>query len=216
MRCEDGSPTASWTRRRSSRRWRSRAAMFTGARSHAGGGIPGQPTRNSRRTRDGAELDLRRQAVACQRAAHRQDPSVAAAPLPSGRTGPVGHQRARLAGGSWAETVPYQHDRRCLQPAARAVRAARFDRRKHAFGVELRGAAWPAGELLHRQGGVVSNGAENGAVCHRTAPGTTATRCPPRRSDEPSGNWTSCGSGRTHHRQKVAWNVAFRQRRTVW
>jgi transposase len=107
-------------------------------------------------------------------------------------------------------------DRRCVQPHSRAVRGARFDRRKHASGVELRGAAWPAGELLHRQGGVVSNGAENGAVCHRTAPGTTATRCPPRRSDEPSGNWTSCGSGRTHHRQKVAWNVAFRQRRTVW
>src|SRR5450432_172133 len=87
-------------------------------RSHAGGGIPGQPTRHSRRTGDGAELDGRRQAVACQQAAHRQDPSVAAAPLPRGRTDSVGHQRARLAGGAWAETVPDRHDRR-LQPAVR-------------------------------------------------------------------------------------------------
>src|SRR5437879_3189595 len=79
--------------------------------------------------------------------------------------------RARLAGGSWAETVPDQQDRRRVQPHARAVRAARFDGREHASGVELRGAAWSAGQLLHRQGGSVSNGAENRAVRHRSGSG---------------------------------------------
>jgi transposase len=44
-----------------------------------------------------------------------------------------------------------------------AAFTARFDGRKHAAGVELRGVAWPAGQLLHRQGELVSNGAENGA-----------------------------------------------------
>jgi len=68
---------------------------LSGLRTHAGGGISGQQARHSCRTRDGAGLDARRQTVACQQAAHRQDPSVAAAPLPSGRTGAVGHQRAR-------------------------------------------------------------------------------------------------------------------------
>src|SRR5437899_3702155 len=144
---------------------------LSGFRSHAGGGIPGQQARHSRGTGDGAGMDDRRQAVACQQAAHRQDPSVAAAPLPSGRTGPVGYQRARLAGGSWAEVVPDQHDRRRVQSPSRAVRAARFHGREDAHGVELRGAAWSAGELLHRQGGVVSNRAEDGAACDRTAPG---------------------------------------------
>ena len=69
---------------------------LSGLRTHSGGGVSGQQARHSCRTRDGAELDARRQAVACQPAAHAQDPSVAAAPLPSGRTGAVGHQRARL------------------------------------------------------------------------------------------------------------------------
>src|SRR5580692_11247812 len=121
--------------------------------------------------RDGANVDDRSQTVACQQAECRQDPPVAAAPLTSGRTGPVGHQRACVARGARRKAVLDQHDRRRLQPTARAVRVARFDGRKHAAGVELRGAAWSAGQLLHRQGGSVSNGAENCAGYYGSAAG---------------------------------------------
>jgi hypothetical protein len=130
-------------------------------RPDTGSGIPGKQTRHSRRTRDSADLDDRRQAVACQQAARREDPPVAAAPLQSGRTGAVGYQRALLAGGSWAEALPDQHDRRRLQPHSRAVRAERLDRREYAFALEIRGAIWTAGQLLHRQGESISNSAED-------------------------------------------------------
>ncbi len=143
---------------------------LSGLRADSGVGVLGQRARHSRRTRDGANVDDRRQTVACQQAAHRQDPPVAAAPFASGRTRAVGHQRACVAGGSGAEAVPDQHDRRRLQPAARAVRAARFDRRKHADGVELRRATWSAGQLLHRQGRFVCNRSEDGAVRHGGGP----------------------------------------------
>jgi transposase len=49
----------------------------------------------------------------------------------------------------------------------------------------------------------------------QTAPKTAryATELP---RDERSGNWTSCGSGRTRRRPRVAWNAVSRRRRTVW
>src|SRR5207244_10566886 len=77
--------------------------------------ILGQQTRHSRGARDGANVDDRRQAVACQQAAGGEDSSMTA-PLPSGRTGPVGHQRARLAGGSWAETRSEEHTSELQSP----------------------------------------------------------------------------------------------------
>jgi transposase len=46
--------------------------------------------------------------------------------------------------------------------------------------------------------------------------GTSASLCRRRRSDERSGSWTSCGSGRTRPRPKAAWNAVSRRRRTVW
>src|SRR5208282_1707696 len=88
-----------------------------------------------------------------------------------GPTLAVGYQRACLARGARRKAVLDQHDRRCLQPAARTVRAARFDGRKHAAGMELCGTVWSAGELLHRQGGSVSNGAQKCALRHRSAAG---------------------------------------------
>src|ERR1700722_17859844 len=130
-------------------------------RPDAGGGIPGQQTRHSCRTRDSAYLDDRRQAVACQPAASREDPPVAAASLPSRGVGAVGYQRARLAGGSWAEALLDQYDRRRLQPHSRAVRAERLYRREYAFALEIRGAIWTAGPLLHGQGQSISNRAED-------------------------------------------------------
>ena len=79
-----------------------------------GGGISGQQARHSRGTRNRAELDDRRQALACQAAAHREDPRVAATPVAHRRTGPVGHQRARLAGEARPGVLSDQHDRRCI------------------------------------------------------------------------------------------------------
>ncbi len=75
-------------------------------RSHAGGRVPGQQPRHTCRSRDGAELDDRRQAVACQPAAGRHDPSVETTPVTRGRVGAVGYQRACLARGSRSEALP--------------------------------------------------------------------------------------------------------------
>jgi transposase len=81
-----------------------------------------------------------------QPAACREDPCLAAAPIARGRNDSMGHQRACLAGRSGREVVLDQHDRRCVQPPACAVRSARFDGRKHASAVELHRAVRP--ELL--------------------------------------------------------------------
>ncbi len=64
----------------------------------------------------------------------------------------MGYQRARLAGRPRPKAVLDQHDRRCDQPPAGALCAARFDRREHASAGELSGKARQAAELLHRQG----------------------------------------------------------------
>lgn len=63
-------------------------------RPHAGSGIPGQQTRHSCRTRNGAHVDDGRQAMAGQPAARRKDPRMAATPLADRRDGAVGHQRS--------------------------------------------------------------------------------------------------------------------------
>src|ERR1700693_3740543 len=147
MLCEDGRPTASWTTRPGGRRWRYWAAMSIAASARRWRRNTCQQTRHSCRTRDSAYLDDRRQAVACQPAASREDPPVAAASLPSRGVGAVGYQRARLAGGSWAEALLDQYDRRRLQPHSRAVRAERLYRREYAFALEIRGAIWTAGPL---------------------------------------------------------------------
>src|ERR1019366_414684 len=140
-----------------------------GFRPNSGSGIFDREPRHSCRARDRAEVDDRRQTVACPETACGEDPPVAASPVKSGRTGPVGHLRTRLGGGSGAKALSDRHDRRRLQPRSRAVRAARLDRREHASAVELRRAAWAAGQLLHRQSQSVSNGAEDSAGQQRTA-----------------------------------------------
>src|ERR1017187_6554764 len=53
---------------------------LSGLWADAGSGVPGRQTRHSRRAGDGANVDDRREAVPCQPAESRQDPSVAAAP----------------------------------------------------------------------------------------------------------------------------------------
>ncbi len=156
-------------------------------RPDAGGGIPGQQTRHPCRTRDGADLDDRRQAVACQPAASREDPPVAAAPLASGRAGAVGHQRACLAGGSRAEALLDQHDRRRLQPPSRAVRAARLDAKRTCVcsgdtwsDMDGRSAITPTRPVCFKR----RRRPRGTATRYR---GTSAILCRRRRSDERSG-----------------------------
>ncbi len=82
----------------------------------------------------------------------RQGAWLAAAAEPVWGVGAVGHQRARLAGRARREVVPDRDDRRRHQPAVRAFRAARFDRRKHEAGVELPGEVRSAAGVLYGQG----------------------------------------------------------------
>src|SRR5580700_10545530 len=144
-----------------------------GLRPDTGGRISGRKTRHSCGARNRTAVDDRRQTVARPAPGRGEDPPMEAAAVSRRRTGPVGYQRARLAGRAGAEVVPDRHDRRRLQPRLRAVRAARFDRREHAFAVELRGAVRPAGELLHGQGELVSNCSEGRARQQATAPRRT-------------------------------------------
>ena len=67
---------------------------------------------------------------------------------------------ARLAGRARGEAVPDRDDRRRDQPVVRALRAARFDRREHEAGVELRGEVRSAAGVLYGQGEPVSDGGE--------------------------------------------------------
>ena len=84
-------------------------------------------------------------------------------------------------------------------PACSAICAARFDRRKHAHGVELCGTARSASQLLHRQGRPVSNRRKRRGMSPN-CPETSANHYRRHRSDGRFGNWTSCGSGRTRRR----------------
>ena len=117
---------------------------------------------------------------------------LAAAAEPVWGVGAVGHQRARLAGRARGEAVPDRHDRRCDQPAVRAVRAARFDRREHEAAVELPGEVRPAAGLSIR----------TRRACfrrRRSANGMsrewrkTRWRCRRRRSGARCRNWGSPG-----------------------
>src|ERR1700733_224556 len=56
------------------------------------------------------------------------------------------------------EAVPDRHDRRCDEPAVRAVRAARFERREHEAAVALRGEVRAPAGVLYGQGQYLPNG----------------------------------------------------------
>src|SRR5713226_8160453 len=77
---------------------------------------------------------------------------LAATAEPLRGAGAMGHQRARLAGRAWRKAVPDRDDRRCDQPAVRAVRAARFDRGEYETTVELPGEVRSSADVLYRQG----------------------------------------------------------------
>ena len=82
---------------------------------------------------------------------------VACAARAAWRTGAVGYQRSRLAGGAEpGEGVPDRHDRRRQQRVDGAVCGARFHGGEHALVVGLPGLARASGGVLHRQGELVS------------------------------------------------------------
>jgi len=95
---------------------------------------------------------------------------AAATELPRG-DGAVGHQRARLAGGTWGQAVFDPYDRRCDQRTDGAVCAARLHRGEHAAVVEVPGAAWAAGVVLHRQGEFIPHRGEGETRPERAAAG---------------------------------------------
>src|SRR5882724_10489999 len=168
-------PTANWTRRSRSRRWRS-----WGKRSIAGS-VPRWPANtwtassDQGEPRNGQSMDDRSTTVAVPETESEEDPPVAPEAVALWRVGAVGYQRAPMAGRARTEALPDQHDRRCHQPAACAFCAPRFDCGKHASAVELFGAPWTSPQLLHRQGEPVSNRAEDRAKCQRAAARRTCT-----------------------------------------
>jgi hypothetical protein len=65
------------------------------------------------------------------------DPCLAQAAKLLRRAGAMGHQRARVAGGSRAEDLFNRHDRRRHQSGAGAFRRTRFHRGEYAFSLGL-------------------------------------------------------------------------------
>ena len=104
-----------------------------------------------------------------------------------GRVGAVGYQRARLAGGSWAEALLDQYDRRRLQPHSRAVRAAATLPKRICVcsgntwsDMDGRSAITPTRRVCFKP----RRRSPGTAKRYR---GTSAIRYRPRRSDEPCG-----------------------------
>ena len=188
----------------------SEAGLVSRVRTDIGQRVSRPETRHRCQPRNGAQLDDRGEALASPQAAHREGPRMAATPIVPGRIGAMGHQRARLAGEAWRETVPDQHDRRCHQPSPCAFCAARLHRREYAIAVELPGTAWPALELLHRQSCPVSDrsqdssGSKSSALpgaravaCYADRPGTPGTGHPVDWSAFPAGQG-ACGTQLRH------------------
>src|SRR3954447_21639747 len=78
-------------------------------------------SRHPDRARGFAAADGDRRTVAAEAAEDQRHSPVAAAAQLSRRTGSVGHQRTRLAGGRGRETVSDLDDRRCHEPLAGAL-----------------------------------------------------------------------------------------------
>jgi hypothetical protein len=100
-------------------------------RADFGSGVSGEEAQAGSEPRDVARLDDQKQAVARESQACREDTYLAHAAEPLGRIGADGHQRARMAGEPRSEAVSGQHDRRCDQPDAGALRGTRLDGREH-------------------------------------------------------------------------------------
>ncbi len=117
-----------------------------------------------------------------------------------GRAGGVGHLGTRLAGRTRREAVSDPYDRRRNHRTNGAVRTARFDREKHALAVELPGPAWASGSVLHRQGELVSDGAQERTQGERVCPARNANHCRRRRLGGRCARWGSPGSRRLRPR----------------
>src|ERR1035438_6950615 len=76
---------------------------------------------------------------------------MASAAEPVWRTGAVGHERPRLAGGPRGRDLADQHDRRCDQPMVCALCGERLDRGEHEPAGALRPETRTAVGVLHRQ-----------------------------------------------------------------
>src|SRR5215471_7108175 len=123
-------------------------------------GVSAQEARDQGEQGDGAAVDDAGQVVAGEEDESQGRPHLAAAPEPVRRAGAMGHQRARLAGGTRRETVPDRDDRRRYQPTFCTVCAERFHSREHAAAVGVRGKLRAAGGILHGQGEPVSDNGE--------------------------------------------------------
>src|ERR1035437_10069176 len=86
---------------------------------------------------------------------------MASAAEPVWRTGAVGHERPRLAGGPRGRDLADQHDRRCDQPMVCAICGQRLDRGEHEPAGALRTETRAAVGVLHRQSVDLSNRGEN-------------------------------------------------------
>src|SRR3954447_5646668 len=114
-------------------------------------------SRHPDRARGLTAADGGRRTVAAEAAEDQRHSPVAAAAQLSRRTGSVGHQRTRLAGGAGRETVSNLDDRRCHEPVAGALCSQRLDRGEHAAAIDVPGKVRPASRVLHRQSELVSD-----------------------------------------------------------
>src|ERR1035438_17244 len=86
---------------------------------------------------------------------------MASAAEPVWRTGAVGHERPRLAGGPRGRDLADQHDRRCDQPVVRSVCGQRLHGGEHESPGTLPEEAQAAAGVLHRQSVDLSNCGED-------------------------------------------------------